>query len=67
VLSWILVCSQFNHVIMMIMKNMSHVKVSIDGEMYEVDSCWSQETEVFCEKIADEVKEFIEEMCCKPT
>ena len=59
--------SEVNHVIMMIMKKMIHVQVSIDGEVYRVDSCWSQETEVFCERIADEVKRFVEEMICKPT
>ena len=29
------------------------------------DSCWSQETEVFFEKIADEVKKFVEEIICR--
>lgn len=39
------------------------VKVTIQNtEEYEVDSCWSQETELFCEKIAGEVKRFVEKM-----
>lgn len=29
---------------------------------YEVDSCWSQETEMFCEKMAKIVKIFVSEM-----
>jgi len=30
--------------------------------MGEVDSYWSQETQEFCEKIAGEVKRFVEKM-----
>jgi len=45
------------------LKKLITVKVTIqDGEEYEVESCWSQETEAFCEKIAGEVKRFVETM-----
>lgn len=44
-------------------KKFISVKVTMQNtEEYEVDSCWSQETELFCEKIAGEVKRFVEEM-----
>lgn len=44
------------------MKKTINIKVTIEDEVYEVDSCWSQETELFCEKIAKEVKGFVEEL-----
>ena len=47
------------------MKETIRVKVTVGEEVYEVDSCWSQETEEFCEKVAREVKEFIDEMTCQ--
>jgi hypothetical protein len=37
------------------------VKCARDGEEYEVEFYWSQETEVFCERVASLVK-FVEEM-----
>lgn len=44
-------------------KEFISVKVTIQNtEEYKVDSCWSQETELFCEKIAGEVKRFVEKM-----
>lgn len=44
-------------------KQIINVKVTIqNSEVYEVDSCWSQETEELCEKIAGEVKRFVEKM-----
>jgi len=48
-------------------KKFISVKVTIQNtEEYEVDSCWSQETQLFCEEIAKKVKDFIEEMTTKP-
>ena len=48
-------------------KQIINVKVTIqDSEVYEVESCWSQETEVFCERVASLVKKFIEQMTCRP-
>lgn len=50
------------------MKKYILVKVLIEDEdkgiedKYEVDSQWSQETELFCEKIAYAVKPFVEDM-----
>jgi len=48
-------------------KKFISVKVTIQNtEEYEVDSCWSQETQEFCEKIAGEVKRFVENMTSRP-
>lgn len=47
------------------MKQVINVKVTIDDEVYGVDSCWSQETEEFCEKIANEVVGFIDKITSK--
>jgi len=48
-------------------KKFISVKVTIQNTgHYEVDSCWSQETELFCEKIADQVKKFVENMTSRP-
>jgi len=48
------------------MKECISIRVIVKNEgtedRYEVESCWSQETEMFCEKIAEIVKIFIEEM-----
>ena len=42
------------------LKKLITVKVTIqDEEAYEVESRWSQETEEFCEKTANEIKKFI--------
>lgn len=44
-------------------KQIINVKVTVqNSEEYEVESCWSQETQEFCEKIAEEVKTFVERM-----
>lgn len=44
-------------------KQIINVKVTVqNSEVYEVESCWSQETQEFCEKIAEEVKKFVERM-----
>jgi uncharacterized Fe-S center protein len=41
-------------------KKFISVKVTIQNtEEYEVESCWCQETQEFCEKIAEEVKAFV--------
>ena len=48
------------------MKECISIRVIVKNEgtedRYEVESCWSQETEMFCEKIAEIVKIFTEEM-----
>ena len=44
-----------------------NVKVSIqNNEEYEIDSCWSEETRMFCEKVAEEMKKLIELMTNGP-
>ena len=48
-------------------KKLINVKVTIENkEEYEVESCWSQETQEFCEKIVNEVKRFVENMTSRP-
>jgi len=48
-------------------KQVINVKVTVqNSEVYEVESYWSQETEVFCERVASLVKKFVEQMTCRP-
>lgn len=49
------------------MKRYILIKVTIknsDGtrDRYVIDSYWSQETEIFCEKVAEMVKKFVKEL-----